>query len=138
MAKVTLEQWAERTQKRIESVTKTAISSFARDANKPTAQGGRMRVDTGFLRNSQAAKIGSLPVGPSEGPRITKNGIEWRDALGSPNVDAELLTWKMDQPFFIGWTANYAKYREAHDGFLEAELMRWSEHIQNAIRQHDT
>lgn len=124
----TLDQWAEKTQRRINAVVKTAISSLARESNKPTAQNGRMRVDTGFLRNSQAAQIGALPTGPSEGGR---------DAMGSPNVDAVLLAWKMDQPFYIGWTANYAKYREAHDGFLEAELMRWSEHIQNAISQYD-
>lgn len=136
MAKTTVREWATKAHRKLWAVTATAISSVARDANKPTAQNGRMRVRTGFLRNSQAGRAGSMPSGPSEGPRVTATGVVFRDRMGSPSVDAELMRWRMDQPFYVGWTANYAKYREIYDGFLEAELMRWSEHVNNAVRKH--
>jgi hypothetical protein len=136
MAKVTVQEWAGKARRRLQAVVSTSISDVARAANVPTTQGGRMRVRTGFLRNSQAGRAGSMPSGPSEGPRITVNGVEYRDPMGSPSVDAELMRWRMDQPFYVGWTANYAKHREIYDGFLEAEMMRWSEHVNNAVRKH--
>lgn len=132
-----LKTWGERAQERAEAVIKQAIQDVVEDAEVPRAVGGRMRVDTGFLRNSIVAAIGKLPVGPSEGPRKTAAGVEWRDPIGegSSSVMSVLAQWRFDQPLYVGWSANYAEYREQYDGFMQGAVQRWPEFINSAIRR---
>ena len=54
MADVTVDEWVRETQRRIGAVVKTASQSVAIESNKAVGAGGQMRVDTGFLRASQA------------------------------------------------------------------------------------
>lgn len=127
--------WARKVEGRIEAVTKQAAQQTFDYAQIPTAQGGRMRVDTGFLRNSIVAAVGQIPTGPSEGPYRVKTGIQWRDTPGSGDVSAEIASWDIQRPLYVGWSANYARYREAYDGFLEGALMRWPQFCEAAAQR---
>lgn len=64
------------------------------EANKPESQGGKMPVDTGFLRNSVAASHSGMP------------------RTGSGPVELVIATTRLDQPLWIGWTAAYARRME--------------------------
>ena len=78
-----------------------------------------MRVDTGFLRASQAYKIGSLPEGPTRGDK----GKKYSGPVGDgPEV---LLDWEPGDTTFVGWTAGYARIREYKDGFLRLAVQKW-------------
>lgn len=122
-----------RTRSRALAVTRIAASMVAEDAGRPRSQGGRMRVDTGFLRNSIRGAIGSLPSGPSLGPKKTKAGIVWRDPMGNADEVALVITrWDGRSPIYIGWTANYARYREYKDGFLEGAVRQWPRFVRDA------
>ena len=109
------------------AVTQTAIESMIEESQTPVGQGGRMRVDTGFLRSSGLASLEHIPSGPGKGE---KSGFySW---TGSP-LAVVLAKMKIGDTFYWGWTANYAKYREAYDGFMEAALMNWQRHVDAAV-----
>lgn len=111
--------------KRIEAATKGAVQRVAAKSNQAQGKGGQMPVDTGFLRASQQAKIGAMPTGPSDNPATKPDTYpEGKQLAGTP-VATVLLTWKMDMPLYVGWTANYARFREYEDGFLRGAVQLW-------------
>lgn len=81
-----------------------------------------MRVDTGFLRASGQASLNGMPSGPSRGERKEPNSYPYNEN----NVEVRLGELKLGAVFYFGWTANYARYRELFDGFLEGALMHWA------------
>lgn len=122
-----LEALAIKARLRTEAATKTAVQAVARDMNTPIAEGGRMPVDTGFLRNSIGAAAGSLPSGPSS-PKD--------DAQGNPEAVAVALTqWNLDEPFYIGYSAEYARIQEARNGFIEGAAQNWPDYFDAALKR---
>ena len=154
MANVTVDEWVKETQRRIEAVVKTAAQSVATESNKAVGAGGQMRVDTGFLRASQAGQVGSMPSGETAPDKATAakdkataakdkataaKHSKARDAerkkaqaVAANEVSFKLLAWDLKDPFYIGWTANYARYREMHDGFLKTQTQNWQKHVDAA------
>lgn len=114
------------TQARLLAVMRTAISRTIDDAQTPTAKGGKMRVDTGFLRASGQASLEGIPAGPSKPVKDTAY------AYNGDALNVVLAKMQIGDSFFWGWTAKYAKYREAYDGFLEASLQNWQTRV-NAV-----
>lgn len=90
----------------------------------PTARGGRMRVDTGFLRNSGVANIGSMPTGEAIRSAGAKPG---QYVWSSEQLVTVLAKLKMGDVFYFGWTAAYAEVREIYDAYMETSLMRWQQ-----------
>lgn len=141
MANVTVDEWVKETQRRIEAVVKTASQSVAIESNKAVGAGGQMRVDTGFLRASQAGQVGSMPSGETAPDKATaakhskarEAGQQLSPSYAPTNeVSFKLLAWDLKDPFYIGWTANYARYREMHDGFLKTQTQNWQKHVDAA------
>ena len=101
--------------------TQTTISL----AQRVKPQGGRMRVDTGFLRASIQAAVGQMPSGQSK----NEEGIIYPvgSVVSGEPVSVSLLRWNpLDgSSFFVGWTANYAQPREHKDGFLRGATEVW-------------
>lgn len=87
----------------------------------PQNKGGKMRVDTGFLRASGQISFNGMPTGPIRGEADKKYKYE------ATLTTTEIAKWAIGKTLFFGWTAEYAKYREAYDGFLESAIMRWQE-----------
>lgn len=76
-------------------IIRQTVQDTIADAQKPTAQGGRMRVDTGFLRNSLATSLnGSTALSGADGYIVVVAGMTVSDTLTA------------------GWTASYAIHRE--------------------------
>lgn len=109
-------------EKRMIAVMRQSLQDVVNNAQTPTAKGGRMRVDTGFLRASGQASNSGLPQGPSRPAKDAKPGQYATDETATVLVLANL---QLGQTFFFGWTANYARYRELYDGFLEGALQHW-------------
>lgn len=82
-------------------------------------KGGKMRVDTGFLRASGQLSLTGMPSGPVRGD---KNGSYTFDRT---IAETTLNGVTAGDTVFWGWTANYAKYREAYDGFLISAVQQW-------------
>ena len=112
-----------RTEKRMTALLRESVQRTIDDAQQPVAKGGRMRIDTGFLRASGQASFDGLPTGPAIGSDDKKYTYSEADTfvqLGKlqPGVD-----------FFFGWSASYARFREAYDGFLEGAVQKWPQTV---------
>lgn len=113
------------TEKRLTALFRESVQRTVDIAQTPVAKGGKMRVDTGFLRASGQGSFDGMPTGPSQRPSD--------DAIyGQTDQAVELVIGKLTlgRTFFFGWTANYAIYREAYDGFLEAAAQRWPQTVE--------
>lgn len=133
-AKAVVEKFVEKSEKRLEAVAKQSFQDLVRQVNLPVAKGGRMRVDTGFLRASGQASLTGMPTGPSRKPTSTEPQT-YDD--GTPVPDTVILTiakFKLGGRFWFGWTANYARYREAHDAFLRLGVQNWQKIVDNNVR----
>jgi len=124
-----IEQFIAKSNARLEAVVKTAAQDTFDEAQVPVAKGGRMRVDTGFLRNSANAAIGSMPVGESVNDQPVVKREEWNIT----SISSALLQWDLKAPLYFGWTANYAKYRENRDGFMRIAAQNWQKHVNDAV-----
>ncbi len=110
------------TDARITAVVRQSTQEIVDIAQKPVAKGGKMRVDTGFLRASGQMSLSGMPSGP------TRPADDAKPGQYQPNNATVLLSlgnFKLGQTIYFGWTANYAKYREIYDGFLGAAVQQW-------------
>jgi hypothetical protein len=115
--------------KRMTALMRQSISDVIDNAQQAKAKGGRMRVDTGFLRASGQVSLNAMPSGPSRpSQNFDDEGNTIKDTFtyNDKNVTVTLGKAKLGAIIFFGWTANYAKYRELYDGFLEGALQHWS------------
>ena len=117
------------TEAKMLAVMKNSVDLLIEEAQKPVVQGGKMRVDTGFLRSSGLAQIGSMPSGPSKGD--PKGKYVW--SVDQAGVILSKL--KIGDIFYFGWTARYAKYREAYDGFVESAAQKWQSFVDESVRK---
>ncbi|MBN49987.1 MAG: hypothetical protein CMN85_10630 [Spongiibacteraceae bacterium] len=121
-----VDSWILKSRRRTEAVIKTAVQELAEEANKPVSKGGRVRVDTGFLIGSFVGSINSPPTGPSD--RATESN-------GDGDVSLIIANARPGETIYLGWSANYAKYREAYDGFRDAAAQRWPEFVRKAVAE---
>lgn len=132
-----IDQIVANTKEKMLDVTKEALSRTIEEMQVPTSKGGKMRVDTGFLRNSAVAEINALPSGVSTGRKRKKGEIgilsEYEDDNMGP-TGVKIGDLEIGDTFYFGWTANYARIREAYDGFMESALMNWQKHVDDAVR----
>lgn len=90
-----IKAFADRSREKLEAVVKQSAQEVFSIAQTPKAQGGRMPVDTGFLRNSLIATLnGSAVGGGADAYTLAIAGAELGDTI------------------FAGWTANYARFME--------------------------
>jgi hypothetical protein len=114
--------WARKSEMRLEAVLKTAVQDMVEDAQTPRDKGGRMPVDTGFLRNSGNASINKLPSGGSSPSNMSA-------------VPMVINKAKIGDTIYFGWTANYAQYMEAKYAFMRLAAQRWGQFVKMAARR---
>ena len=111
-------KWARKSEARMEAVFKTAVQDMIEDAQTPRDKGGRMPIDTGFLRNSGSAAINSIPTGGGFG-----------------NTAVVISRAKLGDTIYFGWTANYAQYMEAKYAFMRMATQKWGQFVKVAARR---
>lgn len=102
-----INRYTEEYQRRLQAVARESVQDVAEIANQPRAKGGRMPVDTGFLRNSIRAAIGETP------------------SSGSGSVIETLARWDAGESITVGWTAVYARPMEYRYGFMRGAVELW-------------
>lgn len=121
-----------KTRKRMKAVVQGSVQDTIKEANTTTAKGGRMRVDTGFLRASGRISFSGMPSGPSRPPQTDGPvSYNWDEA----SIIAGLAGVELGDLIYFGWTAEYARYREVYDGFLESALMNWQLTVDRNVRK---
>jgi len=100
------------------AVFKQSAQDVIADAQTPTGKGGRMRVDTGFLRNSHVSGLnGSTSLSGADSYVLTIAGAKLGDSITG------------------GWTADYAIPREfgargqAPDFFARGAAQKWQQFV---------
>lgn len=114
-----VDAWTAETIDRTERVFKASAQDVIADAQVPTAKGGRMRVDTGTLRNSLTS------------------GLNGSTSLTGPEAYKVALQAKLGDVINGGWTADYAVHREfgargqAPDFFLRGAAQKWPQIVKS-------
>lgn len=120
-----IREFGEEGRKRYRATARLAVQDTIEMAQRTIGEGGRMRVQTGFLRASVQGAINHMPSGPS----TNEDGGEYApgtQVAGEP-IAVTLAKWDptKGQVLFVGWTANYARPREHQDGFLRGAVEMW-------------
>lgn len=129
-----VESWVRETQRRMVAVRNAATEMVVDDAQLSTAKGGRMRVDTGFLRASGQMSLTGMPTGPSR-PADTAKPFQYNDGVSVTPVEAILVSASLDVKIYFGWTANYARARESKDGFLRLAAQKWPDFVNQSTAE---
>jgi hypothetical protein len=132
-----VDSWVRQTQKRMVAVRNRAVELTIEDAQKPRAKGGRMRVDTGFLRASGQMSLGGMPTGPSR-PADDAKPFQYDDGNRVTPVTLILVQASLETKVFFGWTANYARPREAKDAFLRLAVQKWPDFVAQSTQEAKT
>ena len=126
-----VELWVEKANKRALAIFRDSAQRLGEEANKPEARGGKMPVDTGFLRNSFVA---------------SKDGMPTKQSLPLPLV---LISVQLGETVYVGWTAKYARrmefgfegadklgrtYSQAGKGFMRSAAQRWPQIVNESAR----
>jgi hypothetical protein len=127
-----VDAWARKSEKRMTAIFREAAQLTFADAQLPVAKGGRMRVDTGFLRASFSASKSSIPSMTMSNPDRKKK------YEASTSVVALVIAGaKIGDHIYAGWGANYAAAREygGPDAFMRGAAERWQEFVRKATRK---
>ena len=126
LANVTVSQWAAQSQARLEAVFREAAQEIVKEVQTPRKKGGKMPVDTSFLRNSFAAEVNKIPSG--DGDSAYKKGpisiVINRAVIGDRVV--------------FGWAASYAIYMESKYSFLRSAAQNWQQIVDRSAQKVKT
>jgi hypothetical protein len=110
---------------RLTAIFRESAQRVISEAQTVRGEGGKMRVDTGFLRASGQASLTGWPSGPSR-----------RDeGLGSFDYAITIAGARVGQTIYFGWTAEYAGYREYEDGFMRSAAQNWQNIVSGVVRE---
>ena len=126
MANVTIGEWVAKSQARLDAVWKTAAQDIAREMQTPRAKGGRMPVDTSYLRNSFSADINKTPSG---------NG---NSAYTSGPISIVINRAKIGDTVVFGWAPQYSVYMEARYSFVRHAAQNWQQIVIKAAQKVKT
>lgn len=130
----TVDSWVSRSKKGLLAVRNESVKRVIQDAQLSDDKGGRMRVDTGFLRASGQLGLNGMPTGPIRPfPDAIANDPRYDFAI-SP-IAVQIAGAGLDNTLYFGWTADYALYREWHDGFLRLAVQKWPTIVASVISE---
>ena len=125
-----IESFITDSEERMLAVMRGSLRDMIEDMQVPTAKGGKMRVDTGFLRTSGRGAVDGWPTGNGTRPKdAVKGQYEWDGAA----LNTVLLNMKLGDTFYWGWVAKYAPVRNTYDGFMDAPIQNWQSYVDKRV-----
>lgn len=119
-------------ERRLQATARTAVERVVERAETVRPL-GRFPIDTGFLRASGGAAIGSAPRGPSRGVR--GQAYSENQQLSGQPLPVVLAAWDFSQPIIYGWTAVYARAMEARYKFMGMAVQNWDQIVADAATE---
>lgn len=133
-----MKDWKIKTEKAIELVVKASAQDISNEMVLSVNEGGRMRVDTGFLRNSL---VGSTDAMPRIDPGANPSDDAEKNSYPNPDVSMVILGADISRPIYLGFTAAYAVHREyGHNGvppdaFVRMASLKWAKIVDANARK---
>ncbi|NNV11942.1 MULTISPECIES: HK97 gp10 family phage protein [unclassified Roseobacter] len=136
----TLERWSDKAIRNFVLVRNQSAQDVIEIMQRPVAQGGRMRVKTGFLRNSLVVSTDEMAtINPNAKPG---SGQEYSFSIGE--ASSTILGASMNDTIYAGYTAAYAAAREygargqGPDFYVRGAAQEWPDVVaRNARRLRD-
>ncbi len=130
-----VDAWIRESKARITAVFHEATQRTVSLAQLPVAKGGRMPVDTGFLRYGIRASLSAMP------PVIpTSHGVHGAHYEYAPGeISLVINQAKLGQTIYIGYTASYAAYVEYGTskrparGFVGNAALQWQATVNQVV-----
>lgn len=110
-----------------EAIAKQSAQDVVNEAQKPVAAGGRMRVDTGFLRASLTGSNTAMPQ-INRAAKPAEGGVY---APEDAQIIATISAYELGETMYFGYTASYAAFREfgangqPPDAFVRTAAQKW-------------
>lgn len=127
------------TEEKMLGVVKNSIIEVVEDAQTSIKKGGKMVVDTGFLKSSGQARLNQIPTGEIRGRHRKKGEEGILPEYVIPDKADYILPilgkMKIGDTFYFGWTAIYALKQEIYHGFMESAVMKWKQIVDGQIRR---
>lgn len=130
--------WAEKVKDAPEVIFKESVQEISEIMHTPTSQGGRMRVDTGFLWSSSLASTTAMPT-------IDRNARPVKGQTYVPDfgqIEAVIASADTSDTIYIGFTAVYAAAREfgargqPADAFVRSAAQLWQSTVEAKAREY--
>ena len=114
-----LERWVRKSERRMEAVVKQSAQAVIEIVQTPQAKGGKMPVDTGFLRNTGVIALNTAPSGPAKADE--GDAGEWDIS----SITLTINDVEIGDTIVFGWSAVYARKMEERYGFAQSAAMQW-------------
>lgn len=127
-----IEDFTDAYKRRMNAVFKEAVQGTVNRAQQTQGEGGRMPIDTGFLRASGGAELNRMPSGPADGG---SGPLSPPASITGESLAAALARWKPGDAVFWGWSANYARTQEHRAGFARGAAEKWDSEVRKAAEK---
>ena len=109
----------------LELVFLESVQRTINHAQTPKAKGGKLPLDTGFLRASGRTSFSGMPTGPTRGDK--------EGSYSSPDT-VNIAGFRLGRAIFFGWTAVYARRQNLYNGFLDSAVNAWQKTVDGVVR----
>ena len=136
---IKLDNIIDNVEKKMFAVFKDSFQDLIEEASTPVSAGGKMRVDTGFLRSTGSGALNAMPEGESVGRKRLDGEVgilsDYMNYNYTSSLQSLLIQMNPDDVIYWGWSANYAPVREFYDGFLVSACQNWKTYVDNNTRR---
>ncbi len=118
-------KWVQKSERRATAVFQEAAQRVIAEAQTVQGAGGKLPIDTGFLRASGQASLTGWPTGPSRQD----------EQPGAFDYTLVIAGAKIGSVIYWGWTAEYAPFMEERYGFSRSAAQNWQNIVSDVVRE---
>lgn len=126
---VSVDYWVRKARGNMLAVFQESAQRVIEEAQTPIGEGGKMPIDTGFLRASLVIVVNGKYSG--EGKTNPGGSFGYNDA----NVQLTIAGAKLGDYLSVAWSANYAPYMEYRYAFARSAVQNWTSIVRQVTRE---
>lgn len=115
---------------RMTAVFRESVQRVSEEANTTIHEGGKLPIDTGFLRSSYSVSLSGMPFGLGEPP-----DRDARYRYDQSHVDLVISDADIGDVIYGGWTARYAQVQEERNGFMRSAVQNWQSIVNGVVNE---
>lgn len=113
-----MDAWARKSKARATAIFRESAQRLSEQVQTVQGEGGKLPIDTGFLRASFSLSLQGVPFGQGKNPG---GSFTYDDS----EVVLTLAGAELGQTIYGGWVAEYAPFMEERYGFLRSGAQNW-------------